>query len=119
MNANTKVNRWPLELATYNISIEWISGAKNKAADCLSCLVQLSQTTPAPITYYLLQTQVDQHLTPKVKHTNAFPWILPQYYLMLCQKSQNTISYTKIPDSGQIRSSLTDAEDRSFLEKNI
>ena len=37
-NANNKVNRWSLELATYNITFEWISGAKNKAADCLSKL---------------------------------------------------------------------------------
>ena len=39
-NANNKVNRWSLELATYNISFERISGAKNKAADCLSRLVK-------------------------------------------------------------------------------
>ena len=38
-NANNKVNRWSLELATYNITFEWISGAKNKAADCLPRLV--------------------------------------------------------------------------------
>ena len=38
-NTNNKVNRWSLELATYNIAFEWISGAKNKAADCLSRLV--------------------------------------------------------------------------------
>ena len=38
-NANNKVNRWSLELATYNITFEWISGAKNKAADCLFRLV--------------------------------------------------------------------------------
>ena len=31
-----KVNRWSLELATYNITFEWISGVHNKAADCLS-----------------------------------------------------------------------------------
>ena len=37
---NNKVNRWSLELATYNITFEWISGAKNKAADYLSWLVQ-------------------------------------------------------------------------------
>ena len=30
-----KVNRWSLELVTYNITFEWISGACNKAADCL------------------------------------------------------------------------------------
>ena len=35
-NENTKVNRWGLELASYNIEIEWISGVKNKATDCLS-----------------------------------------------------------------------------------
>ena len=44
-NANNKVNRWSLELATYNITFEWISGAKNKAADCLSCLVESTSTT--------------------------------------------------------------------------
>ena len=40
-NENTKINRWGLELASYNITFEWISGAKNKAADCLSRLVEL------------------------------------------------------------------------------
>ena len=35
-NANNKVNRWSLELSTYMITFEWISGAHNKAADCLS-----------------------------------------------------------------------------------
>ena len=29
-NANNKVNRWGPELATYNITFEWISGAKIK-----------------------------------------------------------------------------------------
>ena len=38
-NANNKVNRWSLELATYSITFEWILGAKNKAADCLFRLV--------------------------------------------------------------------------------
>ena len=36
-----KINRWGLELASYNITFKWISGAKNKAADCLSRLVEL------------------------------------------------------------------------------
>ena len=48
-NANNKVTRWGLELATYNITFECISGAKNKAADCLPCLVELPQTISAPI----------------------------------------------------------------------
>ena len=36
-------------MGTYNITFQWISGAKNKAADCLSCLVELPLTTSAPI----------------------------------------------------------------------
>ena len=40
-NENTKINRWGLELTSYNITFKWISGAKNKAADCLSRLVEL------------------------------------------------------------------------------
>ena len=48
-NINNKVNRWGLELATYNITFEWISGAKNKAADCLSWLVEQLATTLAMI----------------------------------------------------------------------
>ena len=40
-NENTKINRWGLELTSYNIKFKWISGAKNKAADCLSQLVEL------------------------------------------------------------------------------
>ena len=43
------MNRWGLELATYNITFEWISGTKNKAADCISCLVELPQTISTPI----------------------------------------------------------------------
>ena len=35
-NVKNKVNRWSSELTTYNITFEWISGACNKAADCLS-----------------------------------------------------------------------------------
>ena len=45
----TKFNRWSLELATYNITFKWISGAKNKAADCLSQLVELPMTTPGTV----------------------------------------------------------------------
>ena len=48
-NANNKVNRWSLALTTYNITFEWISGAKNKAADCLSWLVEQPMTIPATV----------------------------------------------------------------------
>ena len=47
-NANNKVNRWGLELGTCNIMFEWISGAKNKAADCPS---QIGRTTPNDISH--------------------------------------------------------------------
>ena len=42
-NANNKVNRWGLELATYHITFEWKSAAHNKAAYCLLHLVELPQ----------------------------------------------------------------------------
>ena len=44
-NTNNKVNRWSLELATYNISFEWISRARNKAGDCLVRLVTPASTS--------------------------------------------------------------------------
>ena len=43
-NANNKDNRWSLELATYNVTFKWISGTKNKAADCLSGFVKSIST---------------------------------------------------------------------------
>ena len=54
-NANNKVNRWELELAAYNITFEWISGAKNKAADCLSRLVE---QLPATLTLINILTVI-------------------------------------------------------------
>ena len=56
--SNNKVNRWGMELATYNTTFEWISGAHNKVADCLSCLVELPQDKPVPI-YMLSVTNTD------------------------------------------------------------
>ena len=72
-NANNMVNRWGLELATYNITFEWISGAHNKAADCLSCLVELPQDKPVLINMlsftdtdrpaFNIRSQTHQHLS--------------------------------------------------------
>ena len=45
-NANNKVNRWGLELA---IMFKWISGARNKAANCLSRLVKLPNDSKATV----------------------------------------------------------------------
>ena len=56
-NANKKVNRWGLELATYDITFEWISGAKNKAAECLSCLVELPSMPSASVNMVLVLNQ--------------------------------------------------------------
>ena len=47
-NTNGKVHRWSLELATCSITFEWISGAHNKAADCLSWLVDVKNTPETP-----------------------------------------------------------------------
>ena len=47
--ANNRVNRWGLELAKYYITFEWILGAQNKAADCLSRLVKLPHDRQATV----------------------------------------------------------------------
>ena len=39
-----------MELATYNITFEWISGAEDKAADCLSRLVSPTGNSINPLT---------------------------------------------------------------------
>ena len=43
------VNRWELELATYNIMFEWTLGTRNKAAVCLSRLVKLPNDSKATV----------------------------------------------------------------------
>ena len=47
-NANNTLNRWSLELATYDTNFEWISGVCNKAADYLSQLVDVKDTPAMP-----------------------------------------------------------------------
>ena len=81
-NANNKVNRWGLELATYNFTFEWISGAKNKAADCLSHLVEVPPTQSALInmlsvsnTAFNTRSHTQQHLVPDT--SRAQPSIKP------------------------------------------
>ena len=43
------MNRWGLELTTYNITFRWVSGNQNNAADCLSRLVDLPQDRQATV----------------------------------------------------------------------
>ena len=88
-NANNKVNRWSLELATYNITFEWIPAAKNKAARCLSQLVKLPMTTPATVNMLTIthtdgpalntrgHTKKDSPDTTSTPHPNVSPNISP------------------------------------------
>ena len=67
-NANIKVNRWSLELTTYNITFEWISGAKNKAADCLSWLVEPTTLTSTTVNM-LMASHTDRPAFNTRSHT--------------------------------------------------
>ena len=98
-NAKNKVNRWSLELTTYNITFELISGAKNKAADCLSRLVSptaksinmltasmndgpafhlrrhtQSNSEPTPTSPVIPQLHISQDDTPMPKSLTADQW---------------------------------------------
>ena len=66
-----------MELATYNISFKWISGARNKAGDCLSRLVTPTSTsvnmltassTDGPAFHTRSHTQTPLQVPPQV-HT--------------------------------------------------
>ena len=88
-NANNKVNRWSLELTTYNITLEWISGAKNKATNCLSWLVEQLMTIPATVNMLTVthtngpalntrsHTKKDSPDTTFTPHLNVSPSISP------------------------------------------
>ena len=81
---NNKVNRWSLELATYNISFKWISGAKNKAADCHSRLVKsittsvnmlTASSTGGPAFHTRSHTQNTSLSTTSTPHPDTAPQI--------------------------------------------
>ena len=84
-----KVNRWSLELTTYNITFKWISGAKNKAANCLSWLVEQPTTIPATVNMLAVthtdrpasntrsHTKKDSPDTTSTQHPNVSPSISP------------------------------------------
>ena len=82
-NANNKVNRWSLELATYNITFEWISGAKNKAADCFSRLV-----SPTGKSINMLTTSINDRPAfhtrshaQSVSDPTSTPPVIPQLHI--------------------------------------
>ena len=95
-NTNNKVNRWSLELATYNITFEWISGTKNKAADCLSRLV-----SPTRIPINMLTASVMDG---------------PAFHTRSCMQSTSDTTPTKLvmsqphfsPDSSPTPKSITE-----------
>ena len=77
-----KINRCRLELASYNITFKWISGAKNKAIDCLSRLVELPKkhqknpngTKPMLINMVkAITTRSGMRKTPTVERTEKQP----------------------------------------------
>ena len=69
-NTKNKVHRWGLELATYNITFEWISRAPNKAVDCLSRQVELPWDGQAKFKCSLPPTMMDMHSTLEVELHN-------------------------------------------------
>ena len=82
-NANNKVNRWSLELATYSITFEWISGAKNKAAVCFSRLV-----SPTGNSINMLTASVNDgpafHTRSHIQSTSDYtstPQVIPQPHI--------------------------------------
>ena len=107
-NTNNKVNRWSLELATYNISLEWISGARNKAADCLSRLVTPTSTSVNMLT----ASSIDG----PAFHTRSHTQNSPQYHLNSTPRySTSDFSGThycpKTTHSGMLGSLITNAKD--------
>ena len=72
-----------MELATYNITFKWISGAKNKAADCLSRLVS---PTGKPIN--MLTASINdgpafhtRSHTQSISDATSTPPVIPQLHI--------------------------------------
>ena len=119
-NANNKTNRWELELATYSITFEWISGACNKAADCLSCLIELPEDKPVSINMLSLtntdgppfntRSQTHQHLSPDT--STSQPDITPDV-------SKATDPTQKFLTADRLQALLQMQKTDPFLQKNI
>ena len=63
----------------YSISFEWISGARNKAADCLSRLVKPASTSVNMLT----ATSNDGPAFHTRNHTQNSPLVLPQLHILI------------------------------------
>ena len=62
------MNYLSLKLAAYDITFEWISGACNKAADCLSRLIEVPEDN-APATSILINTVTASPVDECTTHT--------------------------------------------------
>ena len=105
-NANSKVKRWSLELPTYNITFEWISGSKNNAADCLSWLVE--PTSPSPSVRMLTASHLDEPTFNTRSHAqttspNATPTPHPNVSPRISQETNPT---PKLPTADKIEALL-------------
>ena len=85
---NNKVNRWGPGLTTYNITFEWISGACNKAVDCILHLVELPQDKPVSINVLSVTDTNGPASTPEVKIVHAYQHTLAPHSQMLYQMYQ-------------------------------
>ena len=72
-----------MELATYNITFKWISGAKNKVADCLSRLV-----SPTGKSVNMLTASLDDRPafhtrshTQSISDPTSTPPVIPQLHI--------------------------------------
>ena len=100
-NANNKVNRWRLELATYNINFEWILRTQDKAADYLFRLVELLHDRQATVQMLTAtnydgpafntrsrpaQCNITEHFTPQPNADTVTPDITTKkMHQMLCR----------------------------------
>ena len=121
-NANNKVNRWVLELATYNITFKWISGACRKAADCLLQVVELPQDKPLLVNMLSAtntdapalntRSQTHQHLSLDTSTSCPQPDVTPDV-------TDITDPTLKSLTADKTASTPTNAENRSLLQTNI
>ena len=72
-----------MELTTYNITFKWISGAKNKAADCLSRLV-----SPTGKSINMLTASINNgpafhtgSCTQSISDPSSTPPVIPQLHI--------------------------------------
>ena len=118
-NVNNKVNRWSLESTTYNITFEWISGTNNKAAYCLSWLVDVKDT---PVTFKAsINTLVTSTLDGPATHINSktlTPTDITPHTGVKYTLNTDKVRAPPLPTE-DCKDTLTNAEDRSLLQMHF